>query len=281
MLVLRRVFLLCCLFSLTVGAFPAAQAQLPSRIQDPKLQEVFAPYWTAETGWATELRLANNLAKAPLSVTPVLRLASGKEIALDPVSIASHGSVSVWVNSSLLKHAPGLLNQPGSYGSVVFRFTSMDARNLHAAAVVSLHGQSVAFHIPAHPLGESEALHRGDRPGSREGIWWQPRPGLTDTLVVSNSGAKTIHGTLSLFDASGKPWRESLSLKSHETRRISVSDLLEKAAFTGNYGGIKFEVAASAPARTLAGIAASKQASRESEPYTHCRFASRIVTPTF
>jgi hypothetical protein len=55
----------------------------------------------------TELQLKNNLASGPLTATPVLCLASGEEIPLDPVTIASNVSVSVWVNEGLLKHSPG------------------------------------------------------------------------------------------------------------------------------------------------------------------------------
>jgi hypothetical protein len=64
----------------------------------PAPQEVFAPYWTSEPGWETELQLKNNLTTGPLTVTPVLRLSSGQEIPLDPVTIAPKVSVSVWVN---------------------------------------------------------------------------------------------------------------------------------------------------------------------------------------
>jgi hypothetical protein len=59
-------------------------------------QEVFAPYWTSEPGWDTELQMKNNLSAAPLTVTPVLRLSSGEEIPLDPVTIPSNVSVSAW-----------------------------------------------------------------------------------------------------------------------------------------------------------------------------------------
>lgn len=108
----------------------------------PKPQEVFAPYWTSEPGWDTELQLKNNLASGPLTATPVLRVASGEEIPLDPVTIASNASVSVWVNEGLLKHSPSLLSQPGSFGSVVFHFTSLSAMNLYATAVPSIAGRT-------------------------------------------------------------------------------------------------------------------------------------------
>ena len=61
----------------------------------PKPQESFAPYWTSEPGWATQLQLKNNLSSRPLTVTPVLRLASGQEISLDATTIPPNSSVSV------------------------------------------------------------------------------------------------------------------------------------------------------------------------------------------
>lgn len=70
-----------------VSKTPAAWAATPAP------QEVFAPYWTSEPGCETELQLKNNLTAGPLTVTPVLRLSSGQEIPLDPVTIAPNGSV--------------------------------------------------------------------------------------------------------------------------------------------------------------------------------------------
>jgi len=96
----------------------------------PKPQESFAPYWTSEPGWATQLQLKNNLSSRPLTVTPVLRLASGQEISLDATTIPPNSSVSVWINEGLLAHSPDYLSQPGSFGSVVFRYTSLSAMNL-------------------------------------------------------------------------------------------------------------------------------------------------------
>lgn len=242
----RRVPLLALV---AIVAVSAAYAQKPSA----RPQEVFAPYWTSEPGWDTELELKNNLASAPLTVTPVLRLASGEEIPLDPVTIPSNVSVSVWVNEGLLKYSPGLLNQPGSYGSVVFRFTSLNAMNLYATVAPSIQGEPIAFPVrvrPAPPKGE--AWVHSSRPGSLEGIWWQPRSGLKDVLAISNSSQGKINGTLSLFDAGGKHWSEPLSFAPYQTQRMSISDLLLKAGLSGSYGGIELNVPAAA--RALAGV---------------------------
>ncbi len=43
---------------------------------NPVDQEQFVGYWTAETGWNSELQLRNNQIEHDLTVTPALRLAS-------------------------------------------------------------------------------------------------------------------------------------------------------------------------------------------------------------
>src|ERR1700733_839406 len=194
----RRALLLALVAIVAVSAYAEKPVRQP--------QESFAPYWTSEPGWDTELQLKNNLASGPLTVTPVLRVASGEEIPLDPVTIPPNVSVSVWVNEGLLKHSPSLLSQPGSYGSVVFRFTSPSAMNLYATAVPSIQGEPIVFPVLAHPIWQLSGALGANGPGSLEGIWWQPRAGLNDLLVISNSSEKRISGTLSLFDASGKRW---------------------------------------------------------------------------
>jgi hypothetical protein len=208
----------------------------------PRPQEVFAPYWTAEPGWETELQLKNNLATGSLTVTPVLLIADGTEFPLEPVVIASNAAVSVALNRALLTSAPSLLNHPGAFGSVAFRFAGFDGRNLHA--VVSIHRQSepIGFDFTAFPPLNSE------RAGSREGIWWQPRRGVKDALVISNSSEKTVRGMLWLSDAAGKRWSHALALDPHQTRRMAVGDLVRKAGLSGKFGGITFEVPAAAPA---------------------------------
>jgi hypothetical protein len=207
----------------------------------PKAREIFAPYWTSEPGWDTELELKNNLTSGPLTVTPILRLTSGQEIPLSPVTIPSNASVSVWTNEGLLEHSPNLLNQPGSYGSVVFRFNSPASMGLHATVVPSIHGEPIAFSIPAYPTLRAVTKLNAQGTRSLEGIWWQPRPGLNDILVISNTSDRQVAGTLSLFDASGKHWSEALTLGSRQTERMAMSDILQKSTLSGNYGGISFE----------------------------------------
>ncbi|MGA7752520.1 MAG: hypothetical protein WCB05_06810, partial [Candidatus Sulfotelmatobacter sp.] len=205
-----------------------------------KPQESYAPYWTSEPGWTTELQLKNNLLKEALTVTPILRLASGREIALDSTTIAPNTSVSVWVNDELLEHAPDLLSQPGSYGSVVFRHTSPSVGNLYANVLLSIHGEPISFPIFARSAWASSNGLPGRSPSSLEGIWWLPRANLNDVLVISNSSDVKIGGTLILSDASGRQWSRDTILGPRQTQRFSTSDLISKAGLSGSYGGISF-----------------------------------------
>ncbi|MGH9499075.1 MAG: hypothetical protein ACRD3L_08010 [Terriglobales bacterium] len=181
-----------------------------------------------------------------MTVTPVLRISSGQEVPLDPVTIDPNDSVSVWVNEGLLKHSAGLLSQPGSFGSIVLRFTSFNARNLHAAVVLSLHGEPIAFQLTGHPSAKSERWPHATFAGSQEGIWWRPRPFANDFLVVSNSSDKNVTGMLRLSDAAGKRWSQRLNLGARETQRLNVAELLQSAGLTGQYGGLQIEVGSSA-----------------------------------
>jgi hypothetical protein len=232
MLKFRCALFLALAVTLAHGAVPTA-----------KPQESFAPYWTAEPGWDTELQLRNNLVAGSLTVTPVLRLVDGAEIPLTPVTISPNSSASIPVSQALLSKAPNLLIQPGIFGSVVFRYTALHARNLAAVSAVHMHGQPIGYHVDAFPVSHDPTA------GSMEGIWWQPSPTVKNVMVISNSSDKKIGGVLSLSDASGKQWRDHWSLAPHATQRIDVADLVRKAGLTGrNYGGITFESASFASA---------------------------------
>ena len=62
---------------------------------EPSSQEISAAYWTLEAGWNTDVEMRNNLTSRELTVTPVLRSASGQEVALAPVTVAAQHVVSL------------------------------------------------------------------------------------------------------------------------------------------------------------------------------------------
>ena len=80
--------------------------------------EQFAPYWTAEGGWHTELQLRNNLVSGNLVVTPSLRTADGTETALSPITLLPGEVQSVDLNKALAAVNSNLAGQANAYGSI-------------------------------------------------------------------------------------------------------------------------------------------------------------------
>ncbi|HEY1732439.1 MAG TPA: hypothetical protein VGG15_11850, partial [Terriglobales bacterium] len=166
-------------------------------------QELFAPYWTAEPGWHTELQLRNGRRSMQVVVTPILRLSSGQTYSLTPVSINPSDVVSIDVRQELEKIAPQILDQPGTFGSVIVRFIAPNYGNINAAVMVHEMGQPIGYHIDAFAEDPDYTA------GSREGIWWLPRAETKDNLIISNASNKANQGTLYLYDATGKAWNQS------------------------------------------------------------------------
>src|SRR5581483_7238205 len=238
--------ILTCLFIilLSAGALAVDMTSLLAKAKEstrkPTPHELMAPYWCLEPGWHTELQLRNNLLKSDLTVTPVLRLATGQEFKLSPVTIPAGTVTTVDVMAELTKVAPPLVHQPGTYGSVSLQYSSISTANLYAVAMVHMDVQPIGYHIDAASIGKKSMG------GSREGIWWLPRAGVSDYLVISNGSDKAVTGTLSLFDAGGKESKSTVNLGMHQTVRMVVSQLVSSAKLSGTYGGIRFSVPDSA-----------------------------------
>jgi len=221
---------------------PPKSPQHPIPHQHPALppadQEQFFAYWTTETGWTSELQLRNNAANQDLVVTPALRLADGAETSLGPVTIKPQEVKSIDLAAAIAAvEAPQLI---GNYGSLVLRYHSPTPATLYAAMMVSRMGHAIAFHVDA--TGESQDLQIG----SREGIWWLPKDTVSDYLILTNQGKKTLPLDLSVYDASGKQARQKVLLAPAETTRYSIRKLVMASGLTGSYGGIKISTSAHA-----------------------------------
>ena len=145
-----------------------------SRLPPVREFEQFAPYWTDEAGWRSELQMRNNMAQGSLTITPVLRGPDGTEFPLSPVTILPNEAKTLDVADAVLNQAPQLI---GSYGSVVFRYNSRSLRSLYAAVMVFDAGHPIEFHLDAFTQATDYST------GSREGIWWLPNETARDLLL--------------------------------------------------------------------------------------------------
>lgn len=187
----------------------------------PTQQEVSTSYWTLEPGWNTELEIRNNLAERKLTVTPVLRTAGGREIALPDVVLASDEVTSIDLSDALAKVAPELPGRVGSFGSAAVRFAGLNDRNVFAASMVYREGHPIDFHFDGYDAASNDGYFSGI-----EGIWWLPNSTATDFLIVSNPSRKTINGTLVLSGDRNNNKQVPLKLGPLQTWRIDIREAL-------------------------------------------------------
>jgi hypothetical protein len=206
----------------------------PVSLPAPKAQEQFVVYWTTEAGWNTELLLRNNLEGSDLTVTPSLRMPDGSESALPAVTIAAGDVITVDLRETLSRTAPKLI---GAWGSLVVRYRSTVNGGLYSSVMVRAAGRPIAFHLDGFGRGSTFET------GSREGIWWLPRPEITDYLILTNSGERLLEPRLVLYEANGKTWQQNLKLLAHQSQRLSVRALLRQSGLQGSYGGFKIDIA--------------------------------------
>jgi hypothetical protein len=205
----------------------------------PTDQQQFLAYWTAETGWSTEVHLRNNQKSGALAVTPVLRTPDGTETPLAAVTVQPQEVGVIDLDAAIT--AAGATQLLESWGSVVLRYRAVHYANLYAAEMIHRNGHAIAIHIDG--LGQNPNFQAG----GREGIWWLPKDSTSDYLILSNQGDNPIPLDLSLFDAAGNVQKQSVLLGPRATNRYSVRQLRTAAGLSGgSYGGIKVSASANA-----------------------------------
>jgi hypothetical protein len=232
------LLLLLLVFSLSTSNVFAQAKQKTVHRKPPAAteQEVYAAYWTLEPGWHTDIEVRNNITDIPLIVTPTLRLSTGDEIDLAPVTIAPQDVSVISLHEALAKVAPQLVGSVGSYGSVMLRYRSSYRKNVYAGSMIHYEGKPIAFHFDAQ--GSEDLINEG----TRESLWWLPNSTTDEYLIVSNSGAKPSRLTVTILDAAGKRYSQPLFLRAKQTKRFSLRDLVTANGIKDSLGGVTVSV---------------------------------------
>jgi len=201
---------------------------------NPSSQSVSTAYWTLEPGLNTDLEMRNNLRSRELTITPVLRAATGEELSLAPVTVAPQHVVSLNLRS-LAKVNPKVLSYLGSFGSAVFRFYGLYADNLFAATIVRREGEPIDFHFDGQESGPSY------NSGGIAGMWWLPAASSADYLILSNPLKKAVSGTLAVSSAFASHRPLAVSLAPGETKRIDLREVLGPSGI-GGAGGLSLSL---------------------------------------
>ena len=211
--------------------------KLPAASWEPTPQEMFIPYWTLEPAWETSLEIRSNVPNHPITVTPVLRVASGAEFPLSPVTLAPNQSTSIDLRQAAEQSASKLLRQNGLFGSVVLRFSALDSLNIWAMTMVRRAGSPIDFHFDG--ADNYEPLQAA----SYETIWWLPSAAANDYLILSNSSVQPLGAELVISDAAGQQAPSSIELPPGQTVRLDMRYLVSSAGLSGEHGGISVRLA--------------------------------------
>src|SRR5581483_1020434 len=213
---------------------------------EPKPQQVFVPYWTLEPGWNTTLEIRNNVAQREISVQPVLRTAAGVEVPLPVVSVSSDHVVSINLREAAAA-ALGLINQLGSFGTVVYRFDGLDASNIFASAVVQAIGAPISFHFDSGGGDETDVQRF-------EGVWWLPQQTSTGYLIIANASSSPVQIRANFTDPSGKAHTTTVGIGPRQATRLNVRDIVSSAGFESQWGGVSLMVLSAATAISAAQV---------------------------
>ena len=229
---------------LLCSSLVCAQSEPPQHPPRPKVvgpakwtpapQEVSVAYWTLEPGWNTNLEMRNNLRSRELTITPVLRAATGQELSLAPVTVAAQHVVALDLRK-LAQVDPKILTYLGSFGSAVFRFDGLYPDNLFAASIVRREGEPIDFHFDGQENGPTY------NSGGIEGMWWLPAASSTDYLILSNPLKKTVNGALTLTSSFASHRPIAVSLGPGETKRIDLGEVLGSSSI-GAVGGLSLSL---------------------------------------
>ncbi len=221
---------------------PASQSPKfhPVATQGPAPQEQMLPYWSADPGWHTEIMLRNNLASAPLTVSPVLRLFDGTEIPLTAITVPAATVGTIDLHEALMNAHPEVMGSSNPYGSMVLRYSSAFNSNLYASVMVHDDGHPILYHL------DGTTIAPEFKRGYLEGIWWLPKVTTQGYFVLANLSSQQQAGHLVLYRPNGQPWREDITLAPRETQRFPLRNLIAQSGFPDTYGGIAFETDRSA-----------------------------------
>lgn len=244
----RRLAVVGLLFSLVGYACAEQEESSKVRLSTKPAQqyEVFAPYWTLEPGWHSELMLRNNSIAREISVTPILRLSTGQEVTLETVSLKPDETRTIDIADSKVITNAGLAHRAGSYGSVVFRYSAQSSGNIYASVMIHMSERPIMFHYDAFPQASDYPID------GYEGIWWLPESTTQSQLVISNVLTHPLKGAVSISDPAGKSYKVSLALPPRQTTRFDLRALVQQASFSGASGGVSVRFNSEAGAAQVA-----------------------------
>jgi hypothetical protein len=203
-------------------AFPMAgsSATMPGVQGDqPMPHEMDFPYYSLRPGFSSVLHLVSQ-SPSPITYTLVIHSLDGREMRLNPDSLAPHDAIAIDL-SKLLVNA----DEDFAEGSI-----SVSYEGRGPMPVV---GQVTTQNAEKHLVYESRMVENdpgmGGLPSELHGMWWGLGDGREATVAVTNTANESASAGITV-ELKGKRYQGSrLEFRPYETRLLSVRDLLSEA----------------------------------------------------
>jgi hypothetical protein len=190
--------------------------------------ERFVFFW-ADEGFVSELLLQNMRLDVPVTARVALIL-EGRELPLQPITLAPHNTATVNINTALQSAGHGLAK-----GLAVVRYDSSTYAALSAVVTAS----DVTHHLYLNFTGQSaEELWSGN---TFDGVVWSPDKEAQGfiTLINTYTAPISVHSTFSVEGNSEQG--PEVVVAPHEHRLIRIDSLLQRSLEFG--AGIHLEFA--------------------------------------
>jgi hypothetical protein len=201
----------------------SSSTQTPEQTPDVVLA---APYWSTGDGFVSTIEMKNYHVTSPLTVTPVLRLEHGGDVALDPVALKPSETRRININQALARR--------GLYARV--------------GAAEIRHAPEGAFGANLTVLNEARSLiynfqfRTPEMTTKLEGLWWFYDEHTDGFVAAQNASDDPVTVTPTLY-ARERPYRlDPVRLRPHEMTILRLREQLRKLGLeTETSGGISLE----------------------------------------
>jgi hypothetical protein len=195
--------------------------------------------WMIDANFKSSIYLKNNVAVAPLTVTPILYLSNGKKYVLPDVKLKPSGTAVVSVNDGLRDLGLSPWTTLIGYVDIQYMWSS-DAICVTITNVDTVHSLIFTYGIKASSLADSLNRQTDSFPSRLqvvEGMWWKHESNVTGFVALSNTLGEPINAKVQISDSAGQAFGvHTVTVSPHGTKLINLREL---RTAVGSEGGIR------------------------------------------
>jgi hypothetical protein len=207
----------------------APHRPIAPRVAPSKMQPVLAAHarsmvgglWMTDANFKSSIFLRNLVETSAVTVTPVLHLSNGTELALTTLTLAPSATAIVDINAGL--RANGIASYATLHGYVEIRYNwpwdpvCVTVRNLDVThSLIFTYGLQPSTPPASFPAA-AQAL---------DSQWWKQKNDISAFVALANTSATSVTATLQSTDNQGAPIAShAVTVSPHGTKLVQLAEL--------------------------------------------------------